>query len=162
MRADTQGFSSRLVYCYFAGKWYSKYRSFLYLLYHLLISVRKTFLCLPSHMVEHAAVNRRVVGSSPTWGANQDTVWFYHTVSWFIKTKGLEPVRSRRLQERERNEARLDKPSMQRALTRDSLHNLRCHVAASLFGLPLFRMKKRLRISDCRSFSQKVTLAQAC
>lgn len=89
-------------------------------------------------------------------------MWFYHTVSWFIKTKGLEPVRSRRLQERERSEARLDKPSMQRALTCESLPNLRSHVAASLFGLPLFRMKKRLRISDCRSFSQKVTLAQAC
>ena len=85
-------------------------------------------------------------------------MWFYHTVSWFIKTKGLEPVRSRRLQERERNEARLDKPSMQRALTRDSLHNLRCHVAASLFGLPLFRMKKRLRISDCRSFPKRSRL----
>ena len=93
--------------------------------------------------VEHAAVNRRVVGSSPTWGANQDTVWFYHTVSWFIKTKGLEPVRSRRLQERERNEARLDKPSMQRALTRDSLHNLRWQKSTSydvFFRFLIFRL----------------------
>ena len=55
--------------------------------------------------VEHAAVNRRVVGSSPTWGANQDTVWFYHTVSWFIKTKGLEPEIAQAPRAREKRSA---------------------------------------------------------
>ena len=27
-----------------------------------------------THSVEHAAVNRRVVGSSPTWGAKKSTI----------------------------------------------------------------------------------------
>ena len=35
------------------------------------------FIFLSSSMAEHSAVNRRVVGSSPTWGANRNQLSFY-------------------------------------------------------------------------------------
>ena len=36
------------------------------------------FIFLSSSMAEHSAVNRRVVGSSPTWGATQGHRYGYH------------------------------------------------------------------------------------
>ena len=46
-----------------------------------------------AQLVEHAAVNRRVVGSSPTWGA-KNTEYTFCVLRIFHSINGLEPTTS--------------------------------------------------------------------
>ena len=66
-------------------------------------------------------------------------------------------MRSRRLQERKGSDARLDKPSMQRARRRESLSNLGSHVGAK-FALLRFSLSRKTSVCFLAPpFSQKVT-----